>query len=220
MPDAAVVESAESIIALFPSFAPMNNAIVLSPHEADLERERDRAADAYRSAAVSSWALWVPSCTATFDGEDEGLQIAGMKRDETTLVMKGSVGATRRTWRAARRVSTSIANRAGDEPVPIEDLGEPEPRGAMAGWVAVDGEVAVAGATSFLHGPECGIYAVGTAPSWRRRGIARRLVEHALADAAQRGARTATLQSTPMGHRLYELLGFEAVGRYEEWVPA
>jgi ribosomal protein S18 acetylase RimI-like enzyme len=90
----------------------------------------------------------------------------------------------------------------------------------MAGWVAVDGEVAIAGATSFLHGSECGIYAVGTAPPWRRRGIARRLVEHALADAARRGARTMTLQSTPMGQRLYESLGFEPVGRYEEWVPA
>ena len=52
-----------------------------------------------------------------------------------------------------------LAYRAGDEPVSIEDLGEPEPRGALAGWVAVDGEVAIAGASSFLHGSECGIYA-------------------------------------------------------------
>ena len=31
--------------------------------------------------------------------------------------------------------------------------------------------------------------------------------------------RTATFQSTRMGQRLYSSLGFEAVGRYEEWVP-
>ena len=33
------------------------------------------------------------------------------------------------------------------------------------------------------------------------------------------GACTATLQSTRMGPRLYSSLGFEAVGRYEEWAP-
>ena len=34
----------------------------------------------------------------------------------------------------------------------------------------------------------------------------------------EQGARTASLQSTPMGQHLYEVLGFEAAGRYEEWV--
>jgi hypothetical protein len=45
-------------------------------------------------------------------------------------------------------------------------------------------------------------------------------VEHVLADAYRCSARTATLQSTPMGQPLYESLGFQAVGRYEEWVSA
>jgi ribosomal protein S18 acetylase RimI-like enzyme len=49
--------------------------------------------------------------------------------------------------------------------------------------------------------------------------LARTLIEHMLADAASRGARTATLQSTRTGQRLYESLGFAAVGRYEEWIP-
>jgi ribosomal protein S18 acetylase RimI-like enzyme len=71
-----------------------------------------------------------------------------------------------------------------------------------------------------VYGDDCGIYAVGTAPEWRRRGIARTLVQHALADSHRRGARTASLQSTPMAVTLYESLGFEAVGRYEEWVRA
>ena len=31
------------------------------------------------------------------------------------------------------------------------------------------------------------------------------------------GARTATLQSTRMGQPLYESLGFQPAGRYEEW---
>ncbi len=120
---------------------------------------------------------------------------------------------------AARPASIDAAVLAGDEPVPITDLGERNPDQGLAGWVMLDGDVAVAGAYRFLHGSDCGIYAVGTAPAWRRRGLARHLVAHVLADAARRGARTATLQSTPMAQGVYASLGFEPVGRYEEWVP-
>jgi ribosomal protein S18 acetylase RimI-like enzyme len=82
----------------------------------------------------------------------------------------------------------------------------------------VHDDVAVSCAWSFLHERDCGIYTVGALPAWRRRGLARSLVEHVLADAAHRGARTATLQSTRMGKPLYESLGFEPAGRYEEWI--
>ena len=50
------------------------------------------------------------------------------------------------------------------------------------------------------------------------QGVGRTLMEHVLADARRRGARTASLQSTRMGQPLYESLGFTPVGRYEEWV--
>ena len=117
------------------------------------------------------------------------------------------------------RASIADASRAGDEPVPFIDLGNPEEEPGVAGWVMLHDAVAVAGAWSFLHEKDCGIYAVGTAPRWRRRGLARNLVEHVLADARRRGARTATLQSTRMAQQLYQSLGFEPAGRYEEWVP-
>jgi ribosomal protein S18 acetylase RimI-like enzyme len=84
--------------------------------------------------------------------------------------------------------------------------------------VLLQDDVAVAGTWSFLHERDCGIYSVGTLPQWRRRGLARSLMEHVLADAHSRGALTATLQSTRMAQRLYESLGFEPAGRYEEWV--
>jgi GNAT superfamily N-acetyltransferase len=78
--------------------------------------------------------------------------------------------------------------------------------------------LAVAGAWSHLHGTDCGVYAVGTHPDRRRRGIGGALVEHVLAEAQRSGARTASLQSTRMGRSLYAALGFTTVGRYEEWV--
>ena len=142
-----------------------------------------------------------------------------MKRDMTTLVMQTKDLTTFRTSSAARSASIAVTTRAGEERVPIARLGEAGAESELAGWVRGDGDVAVAGAYRFLHGSDCGVYAVGTAPAWRRRGLARSLVEHVLADAAHRGARTASLQSTPMGQPLYASLGFEPVGRYEDWVP-
>ena len=89
----------------------------------------------------------------------------------------------------------------------------------MTGWVMVRDGLAVVGAWSLVHGTDCGIYAVETAPGWRRRGLARGLMRAILTDAYLRGVRTATLQSTAMGEPLYAGLGFVPVGRYDEWVP-
>jgi GNAT superfamily N-acetyltransferase len=88
----------------------------------------------------------------------------------------------------------------------------------LTGWVMLRESVAVASAWSFLNGSDCGIYTVGTQPEWRRRGLAHALMEHVLGEAWRHGARTASLQSTRMGQPLYLSLGFQAVGRYEEWL--
>jgi ribosomal protein S18 acetylase RimI-like enzyme len=116
------------------------------------------------------------------------------------------------------RASLAAATQAGDEPVPVAALGVPEAIPGLAAWVMRQGDVAVASAWSVRHGTDIGIYAVGTAPGWRRRGLATALLEHVLAVAARDGARTATLQSTRMAQGLYESLGFVAEGRYEEWI--
>jgi ribosomal protein S18 acetylase RimI-like enzyme len=113
------------------------------------------------------------------------------------------------------RTSIAAATRAaGDE----TELDNPDDVPDLSGWVMLQDGMAVAGAWSILHDGDCGIYTVGTLPQWRRRGLATALTQHILTDAYQRGARTATLQSTRMGQPLYETLGFEAVGRYEEWM--
>ena len=216
---ATVVQSPRAIVATFPAFEPMNNAIMLGAHDIDLAAETKKLRIAYARAGVPSWAVWIPSRVTSFEAEDTIHEIDGLKRDTTTLVMETNSLMSFRTSTSARPASIATAARAGDEPVPAIALGEPSTEEGLAGWVFVDHDVAVAGVYRFLHGTDCGIYAVGTAPAWRRRGIARALVEHVLADAARLGARTATLQSTPMAQRLYESLGFVPVGRYEEWTP-
>ena len=119
------------------------------------------------------------------------------------------------------RTSIAAATRAsGNELVPVDDLDEPDGVSGLDGWALVHDGLAVAGAWSFSAGGECGIYSLGTHPDFRRRGLARSLMQHVLADAHRNGARIATLQATPMGRPLYESIGFEPVGRYEEWIPA
>ena len=91
------------------------------------------------------------------------------------------------------RASIAAATRAADdEAVSATDLGELEQVAGLAAWVMVHDDVAVAGAWTFLYERDCGIYAVGDgaglAPprAWRDLSM-----EHFLADAHRRGARTA-----------------------------
>ncbi len=56
-----------------------------------------------------------------------------------------------------------------------------------------------------------------TRPDYQRRGLARRLLVHALSHAQEKGVRTVKLDATEQGHKLYESLGFlpeQEVGRF------
>lgn len=214
-----LVETPHAIAAVFPEFAYFNNAILLSGVES-AEAAAAAVSDVYAEAGIATWALWVPSNTHTIDGSTDRISAVGaLARDETTLVMQRNLTGVLHEDDRVRRVSGAALRRlAVDEAVPAEELGEPVPDARVTGWALVVDGRAVATAYTHRNGTDCGIYAVGTQPHWRRRGLARALVEHVLADARDAGMRTATLQSTPMGLPLYEALGFRAVGRYEEWL--
>ena len=218
-PGAHVRETVASVAAIFPAWDPLNNAIARVP--VDDARATTAAVSnldaGYARAGVTSWAYWVPSAARDLGADDSGV-VTGLVRDVTTLVMRAELHDGRAESATVRVASILDAAAAGDEPIAVAELDEPTEAVGLDAWVLVRGGHAVAGAWSCVYDGDCGIYAVGTAPEWRRRGFARTLVEHALADAHQRGARTASLQSTPMAVTLYESLGFEAVGRYEEWV--
>lgn len=61
---------------------------------------------------------------------------------------------------------------------------------------------------------------VTTHPTARGRGLATAVTAAALHDAVRRGRTGAVLQATPAAQGLYTRLGFVAVGRWQEWVPA
>lgn len=221
-PGAYVGHTASTVLGLFPHWTPLNNAIVLGTPTAHRVASAFRdTARVYLRAGVAEWALWLPSPATTFDGPDVVAELPGLRRDTTTLVMSADLPHGLRLHEHVARTSVASATAAaGERPVPSGELEPADPVPGLSAWVMVVDGVAVAGAWSYLRGIDCGIYAVGTLPRWRRRGLARALMEHVLADAARRGATTATLQSSVMGRPLYSALGFRAVGRYEEWVPA
>jgi ribosomal protein S18 acetylase RimI-like enzyme len=82
----------------------------------------------------------------------------------------------------------------------------------------LDGEGAATG-MAYDAADDCGIYNVGTVEHARRRGLGTALTAQLLHDARDRGQRTATLQSTPMGERVYAALGFRDLGRILEYAP-
>ncbi len=97
---------------------------------------------------------------------------------------------------------------------------ELEPGG---GFVALrDGE-AVGTTTTCVFGKVAWVALVLVDERFRRQGIARALMEHALEYLDGRGVETARLDATPLGQPLYERLGFTVqyrLARYEGVLPA
>ena len=68
-------------------------------------------------------------------------------------------------------------------------------------------------------GDDFGVHGVVTREPARRRGFGTALTALLAHDAAARGCRTATLQATEMGERVYATVGFLDLGRFIEFVP-
>jgi GNAT superfamily N-acetyltransferase len=214
-----LVETPHATAAVFPDSAYFNNAILTAPI-ASAPAAAESAADVYAGAGITTWALWVSSDAAVFDGPTDRVDALGsLSRDATTVVMQLSLsGGLRMDDRVMAVSGAALRRLTADEAVPAEEFGEPAADAPVTGWALVQDGHAVASAYTHQHRTDCGIYAVATLPPWRRRGLARVLVEHILAHAHDAGMRTASLQSTPMGLSVYQALGFRAVGRYEEWL--
>ncbi len=96
------------------------------------------------------------------------------------------------------------------------------PDGATHVYVVRDGGDAVGCLMMIDHEGNSEVQMVAVLPEARGKGITRKLLGHALADAAERGNETTTLIATPLGYPVYERAGFEPLGRVPMWerVPA
>jgi ribosomal protein S18 acetylase RimI-like enzyme len=96
---------------------------------------------------------------------------------------------------------------------------ELEAAGAMAYFLGRIGGRAVCTSSGFLGDGVVGIYCVGTLADARRHGAGARITRAAIDAGVARGADLAFLQSSKLGYRVYEGLGFRPVGTSTLYVP-
>ncbi len=88
-------------------------------------------------------------------------------------------------------------------------------------WVDERNEVVAGSTTVVCYGDELAwVGMVLTLPSFRRQGVARGLMEHALEYCGHRGVRVVKLDATDMGRPLYAKLGFVDEQPIERWKGA
>lgn len=87
-------------------------------------------------------------------------------------------------------------------------------------FVGYVGERPVATSELTVSDEAVGIYGVATLMAYRRRGYGSALTAWPLLQAKAEGHRTAVLQSSEDGVRIYEALGFRAYGEIVEYKPA
>ena len=83
----------------------------------------------------------------------------------------------------------------------------------------VDGQVATT-ALGVTLGDYVGVFNVATPKAQRRRGYGAAITARVVADGLAAGASWAWLQSSSVGYRVYEALGFKTVERWRCWVRA
>lgn len=219
---AAVLRSRGVAAAVFrdePERSVYNNALL----DRDLgPAERLDAVDlmeaAYASAGVERFAAWVHESDHPLRDE---LETRGYTIDTSTRAMGMALSDI-------RPPPPAIDLAPGDWSDYLRYLEAFElPPGLLAGvdpgafhvLIARGRSDALATGLALDFGDDCGVYNVSTVAHARRRGLGTALTARVVDDAAERGCRTATLQSTEMAERIYAAVGFRDLGRFLEDVP-
>jgi ribosomal-protein-alanine N-acetyltransferase len=178
-------------------------------------------AEAYEDAGVNAWTVWIP---ADDERARSGLADAGHVLDATPRAMAFELSNLRvhepdpelqirseMDMELIRVINeTAYGFPAGDFP-PMNPLPDTE-----AYLASLDGET-VGTTLVWDRGPDAEVTFVATLPEARGRGIAGRLLGHALERERERGKSASTLIATKLGYPVYEKLGYRDVGGLEMW---
>jgi GNAT superfamily N-acetyltransferase len=191
---------------------------------ATLAAELDGLAEAYDSAGVRAWTVWVPDSdreTAVLLASRGHLLDAAPRAMALELIDLSPEppqpeGIERRPGDAATAaLLNDLAYGYGPDGF-RSGLGEET---AVRWHAALEGGVQVSCVGEIEVGDDCLVTGVATPPEHRRRGIAGWLVWKVLDDARAAGLRTGSLQATRAGAPLYERMGFADRGFIEMWEP-
>jgi ribosomal protein S18 acetylase RimI-like enzyme len=218
-PAAAIIRSPGVAAAVFPDGAErefLNNAL--------LERQLTAAGRAqalawmeaaYAAAGITGFAAWVHESDQAMRAD---LQARGYALAESTRAMGMALRDLRMPRPAVTLATPEWAEYLRIIAVP-PGFARRADRDLFHVLIAAPDGVGVAAAMAFDCDGDCGIYNVATLEHARRRGLGTALTALLAHDAAARGCRTASLQSTPMAERVYAALGFRDLGRILEYVP-
>ena len=194
-----------------------------------LERKLSYCTDFYQAAGLPAIFRMLPFAQPA--GLDAFLAERGWSEFERTLVMRAGLAAAMAlpapavevefiamtAWVEATRALLGIAS----ETLPrLLDRAASYPLPQIGALVRRGGEVVACGLAK-VEEDHVGLFAVHTAPGLRGKGLGRAIVGALLADAQQRGARTAYLQVTAQNAAalaLYRRFGFETA--YDYWYRA
>jgi len=179
----------------------------------------------YAAAGVSAWTVWVPAEHPAGTGilaerghvldgapRSMGLALADLRPPEREL----PEGVELRPARDLTEVGAVNDAAYGLDRAWGAALSG-EPRVDVRWLVADDGGSAVACAGAIGSGDDICITGVATLPDRQGAGFASQILARLLADAAERGLRTSTLQASRAGAPVYERLGYRDVGNTEMW---
>jgi len=166
---------------------------------------------------------------ACFDDLRQELTRRGYRSERSTLVQIATVQAMRDVSAQPPAEVASAPNPAwaalflGDGPAPVDGANRvaalSRSPGSLYASVCEDGHTVAAGAAAFSHG-WASVHGMRTAPAWRGRGMAGRILA-ALADAAiARGLARCFLQveaDNNAAQALYRRAGFDTAWCYEYW---
>jgi ribosomal protein S18 acetylase RimI-like enzyme len=194
-----------------------------------LERKLAYCTDFYRTAGLPAIFRMLPFAQPV--GLDAFLAERGWGEFERTLVLRAGLPAAQAlpapavevelvamtAWVEATRALLGVASDA----IPrLLDRAAGYPLPQTGALIRRDDEVVACGLAK-VEEDHVGLFAVHTAPSLRGQGLGRAVVGALLADARQRGARTAYLQVTAHNApalALYRRFGFDAA--YDYWYRA
>jgi ribosomal protein S18 acetylase RimI-like enzyme len=178
--------------------------------------------EVYAAGGVEAWTVWVPEADTVVA---QALEAAGHRLDATPRAMAMPIGGLRAPQpdpeleireepdfelvSSLNEVAYGFA--PGEFPVMQRDLS-----GLRTYLGSIGGET-VACAGAFTHGSDCEIVFVAVLPEGRGRGISGRLTARAVADAAEQGLETTTLQATKLGYPVYVNLGYADHGELQMW---
>jgi GNAT superfamily N-acetyltransferase len=223
-PDSRLIRRAGLVAAVVPA-APQRsifNSVFYDDAAAPL-REYETLAAAYEAAGVRAWTVWVP-------GDD--------RETAELLAARGHLhdGAPRAMALDLAELTDGPPQPDGIEVAPVDPptvaalndraygFGEELAfRAAFCGETAArwhgayQGAEPVACVGTIEIGDDCCVTGVATVPELQRRGIAGWLLRRALAEARERGIRSASLRASAAGAPAYGRLGFLDFGWVELW---